>query len=197
MKILLFLVICLLIIYPSITSKTQTFGKSIVILQSEYLGGTGFCIKYKGGNAILTAAHVVKGVDHTCIITSDGDTIQGVVLRRDTIKDLALIVAGGLDDLKPLKVSTKNMKTGDKVVTVGHPAGYMFSYLEGIIANAYRYDEVDELGFLQLQMSVYPGISGSPALHKGKIVGILLTYDPNFATCFAIKSEHIKDFLDD
>ncbi|NIR35743.1 MAG: peptidase S1, partial [Actinobacteria bacterium] len=62
------------------------------IVQIELpFGGLGSGVVYDPDGRILTAAHVVEGVDEVRVRLSDGDRVPGVVLGADSRNDIAVI----------------------------------------------------------------------------------------------------------
>lgn len=150
--------------------------ESVVILVSSGSSGSGF---YISPNLIVTNNHVVEGKDLVEVRRFDGTRGIQKVVKRDPVKDLALIQTNQKG--RPLQLATGERKLGESVDIIGHPggAGYQFSYsLSRGIISAIRLMKSGVLGsgnvkFIQTDASINPGNSGGPLLVGGEVVGVI------------------------
>jgi S1-C subfamily serine protease len=141
--------------------------------------GTGVVIVEDG--TILTNLHVVSGSDRLGVVFSDGTESQADVVSVQPEQDLAVIRARNLpDDLIPATLaSTRDLRTGDRVVAVGFPFGIGPSASSGVISGLRRDYMTPEGGrvlsnLIQFDAAVNPGNSGGPLVNTdGHVVGIV------------------------
>ncbi len=136
--------------------------------------GSGFIIDPRG--LVLTNNHVVEGALTIKVRLDDGRSLDGSVLGRDPLTDVALVkLTGKFDTLPFVKLGDSGgMKVGDWVVAIGNPFGLAQSVSAGIISasdrqiGASRYDQ-----FLQTDAAINPGNSGGPLFNlKGEVIGM-------------------------
>jgi S1-C subfamily serine protease len=141
--------------------------------------GTGVVIVEDG--TILTNMHVVAGAERLGVVFSDGTESQADVVSVQPEQDLAVIRARSLpDDLIPATLaSTRDLRTGDRVVAMGFPFGIGPSASAGVISGLRREYVTPEGGralsnLIQFDAAVNPGNSGGPLVNTdGHVVGIV------------------------
>jgi serine protease Do len=160
--------------------------------------GSGFVIDPKG--LILTNNHVVEGAVTIRVRFDDGRVLDGEVLGRDPLTDVALVKLKG--KFAPLPAVTLGdssaVRPGDWVVAIGNPFGLASSVSVGIISaldrqlGASRYDQ-----FLQTDAAINPGNSGGPLFNmKGQVVGMnTAIIGGGTGIGFAVPSNLIKALL--
>jgi len=136
--------------------------------------GSGFVIDPRG--YVLTNNHVVEGAFNIRVKFDDGRTLEGEVLGRDPLTDVALIkLKNPPSNIPVLKLGDSDaMRVGDWVVAIGNPFGLASSVSAGIISakareiGASQYDD-----FLQTDAAINPGNSGGPLFNlRGEAIGI-------------------------
>lgn len=150
---------------------------------SSYIG-TGIIYKIKENKAyIITNAHVVEEVDVVDVQLSNGTTVQGTVHGLDYVTDLAVveIQADVVSKLAPIGHSS-NLYSGQYVLALGNPLGFIDSLSMGIISNVERIIPVSlnnndvfdwEQKVIQVDTPINQGNSGGPLFDlNGKIIGI-------------------------
>jgi len=154
-------------------SNIQGYTHSVVTIETEDNGyGSGFLISEDG--YILTNYHVVKNNNKVNVTLQSGLSFIGDVVRYDPSIDLALIKLTG-KGFKPLELSEteNNNVLGSEVYAIGTPADKNFSQTvtKGIISGNRL---MDNIGYIQTDVSVSPGSSGGPLLNKnGLVLGII------------------------
>lgn len=133
--------------------------------------GSGVVISPAG--YLLTAAHVVSGVERARVRFRSGLELGAEVIARDPPQDIALLKLPGsghgclpLSDASPAPV-------GSDVFAIGAPASedLSFSLSRGVVSG---HREMDGYSFLQTDASLNPGNSGGPLLNRqGEVIGIV------------------------
>lgn len=144
---------------------------AVVSIKAGKTHGTGFAISEDG--YILTAAHIVSGLDTVHIETQSGNVTQAMVLQVDQGLDVALIKAHDCS-FAPLELELDNRSpVGAEVFGVGTPISENFSRStsKGVLSG---YRTLDGKSYIQTDTSLNPGNSGGPLLNEnGKVVGIV------------------------
>ncbi len=162
-------------------SRKISFEKvkdSVVLIkvynENYILISTGSGVVAYEKDVVLTNAHVVENASRIEIITEDNEIMESKgLLYNDEDKDIAIIKLKE-KKLRPLKISKKELKTGDKIHAIGSPLGLKNTVSEGIISSEYIQDEHE---FYQHTSPISVGNSGGALVNKrGELVGI------NFAT---------------
>jgi S1-C subfamily serine protease len=140
--------------------------------------GTGFVFDANGG--ILTAYHVIAGLDTVNVRFADGSTQVATVIQRQPDRDLAILRVRRLPDgVEPLVLASSAVHAGDKVLAIGAPFGLDGTYTAGIVSATNRSFRVEDTGqvlrnMIQFDAAVNPGNSGGPLLdYNGNVVGIV------------------------
>lgn len=133
--------------------------------------GSGFVIAKNG--YILTNNHVVGTAKKAAVIFSNGVEVTGDVLRRDEIRDVALIKvkAQGLS-AHPLDV-TETLKPLDAVYAAGTPQfeELKATITKGVVSAFRKFERQGRL--IQADVDISGGNSGGPLFNdKGNVVGI-------------------------
>ena len=135
--------------------------------------GTGFFVSEEGH--VITNYHVIKDSSEISIMLLDGTSIDTKLLQSDPVNDIALLKA----DMHsmPLKLSpSSTIDKGERVLTLGFPLvglqgqeqkasfGYINS-LSGVKG---------DIRFLQIDVPIQPGNSGSPLIDtSGNVIGVV------------------------
>ena len=143
--------------------------------------GSGFL--FHDSSTVLTNYHVIEGARSITVVFEDA--IQRTVLGSVYIapeRDLAVLrINRPHPTSKPLLLSTKNPKKGQKAFAFGAPVGLNFSTSDGIISAIRTPDDIErlDLGFkedvtwLQTTTPLSPGNSGGPLVDiHGRVIGV-------------------------
>jgi len=140
--------------------------------------GSGFVFDANGG--ILTAYHVVAGLDTVRVRFFDGTSATARVVTKQPDQDLAVLRVNRLPNgVEPLTLSGRAVHQGDKVLAIGAPFGLDGTVTSGIISALHRNFTVEETGqilrdMIQFDAAVNPGNSGGPLLdYNGDVIGIV------------------------
>ncbi|KAI8614898.1 trypsin-like cysteine/serine peptidase domain-containing protein [Chytriomyces sp. MP71] len=170
--------------------------------------GSGFFITRDG--KILTNAHVVE--DYTSgskilVTTSDGREYEAYIHAVDFLSDLAILsIVPDSTDLDPVWKavrlgSSREMRAGEWVVSIGNPLGLANTVTAGIISS-HRRKNTDigrsdsRVEYLQTDCVIHPGSSGGPLVNlRGEVVGINTVRADSEGISFAIKVDHCLDMI--
>ena len=134
--------------------------------------GSGSYISLDNEFVVLTAAHVIEGVDK--ILVKNGyEVVSGEVIFQDDVNDIAFLKVQQMKTREPLKykISSAANVAGNPVLYAGYPNAHDLLLFFGNIAG--RYSNV-----LLIHSYAWMGASGSVVLDfDGKIVGVLVAID--------------------
>lgn len=138
--------------------------------------GSGFVINKAG--QILTNAHVVDSADTVTVTFQDGRVLEGRVLGKDPVTDVAVIKVE-TDNLPTVTLGDSDqVRQGQWAIAIGNPLGLQETVTVGVISGTER-SSVDigvpdkRVGFLQTDAAINPGNSGGPLLNaQGEVIGI-------------------------
>ena len=138
--------------------------------------GSAFLWGEEAGVAV-TNAHVVGEADEVRLVDRHGNEETGLVIARDTVRDVAVISVGPGSDGKPrrgLVASPDPAGLGLAVYALGAPLGVEFTLTEGLVsAEARQVDVAVPILMLQHDAAVNPGSSGGPLVDaQGRLVGM-------------------------
>ena len=141
-------------------------------------GGAGFA--WGRPDLFVTSAHVVSRPRVT-VVTSNGRSVTGAVIRRDTARDLAVVHAAGVGDEVPVARAgvPHVMRPGSLVVAVGHPFGLVDAVSVGVfqavgpLPRGLGLNGKASLPWVQADVRLAPGNSGGPlADAEGRVIGV-------------------------
>ncbi len=157
-------------------AKVEDVSKKVmpatVALIAEATGSSGSGVITTADGLVLTAAHVVQGVEELTVVFPDGQQVQGKVLGANYSKDIAMvkITKGGPWPFAGTGAS-KQLEAGDWVIALGHSAGFDAARTPPV-----RFGRVVSKGpgnFLTTDCTLIGGDSGGPLFDlEGRIVGI-------------------------
>jgi S1-C subfamily serine protease len=138
--------------------------------------GSGFVIDKAG--QILTNAHVVDQADTVTVTFQDGRVLEGKVLGKDPVTDVAVIKVE-TNDLPTVTLGDSDkVRQGEWAIAIGNPLGLQETVTVGVISGTER-SSVDigvpdkRVGFIQTDAAINPGNSGGPLLNaQGEVIGI-------------------------
>lgn len=185
-------------------SAEKLFQKAVtstVLIKAGGGVGTGVCVGKAG--LILTNHHVVSlgGIEVWAYESRDGKVVRrektaAKVIFRSDRHDLALLELRTVPAaMKPLLVSARNPRAGQKVYAIGNPGLgkkiLVQSISEGIISSNSR--TIEGNTYLQHTAAINPGNSGGPLLNEMcQVVGINTLKVSLENVSFAIPAEVIR-----
>ncbi len=154
---------------------------SVVSIQHEKAGGTGFIISEDG--YILTNGHVVMGDDpelpteparRITIILNDDRKFSARVLGFSLDPDVALLKIESFAPLTPVEFAdSPSASVGQRVFAVGTPVGLKRTFTSGILSNVRRTDLATETVVFQTDAAINRGNSGGPLFDReGRVLGV-------------------------
>lgn len=138
--------------------------------------GSGFVIDSRG--LLLTNAHVVDEADTVTVSFQDGRILEGQVLGKDPVTDVAVIQVQA-EDLPIVTLGDSDaVKQGQWAIAIGNPLGLQETVTVGVISGIERSSAAigipdKRVGFIQTDAAINPGNSGGPLLNAaGEVIGI-------------------------
>ncbi|MBE8987781.1 trypsin-like peptidase domain-containing protein [Nostoc sp. LEGE 12450] len=135
--------------------------------------GSGFIIDPNG--RILTNAHVVNDADTVTVSFSDGRTVEGKVLGKDSVSDVAVVQIPG-KNLPTVEIANSDfIKPGQWAVAIGNPLGLQQTVTVGVISAINRSINLSTRpsSYIQTDAAINPGNSGGPLLNaRGQVIGV-------------------------
>jgi S1-C subfamily serine protease len=150
-------------------SHIDLIKASVATVTANKGSGSGFVISEDG--TVVTAEHVISGSKLVKVNMASGKECYGEVVASNKQRDLAIIhldCAG----LTALPVSRQKLVEGGEVFAIGTPLSekLQFSVTKGVVSGIRK---IDELDYIQSDVTVHPGSSGGPLLDsKGNVVGV-------------------------
>jgi len=123
---------------------------------------------------ILTSAHVVSDVDEVQVRLDDARRFNARIVGTDKRTDVALLKI----DARNLPVAvigdSSQLRPGDWVAAIGAPFGFHGTVTGGVVSAVDRYiTGAAEIPFIQTDVAINPGSSGSPLYNnRGEVVAI-------------------------
>lgn len=149
----------------------ETFA-SVVRVETDIGGGTGFIVLDPNGNqVIVTNTHVIEGASTVRIIDPDNEAWQVTQIYEDPIVDLAVLTVPGID-LPPLPLAKEVAEVTDSVWAVGYALLLPGepTVTRGVISSRRQMENVT---YFQIDAAINPGNSGGPVLNEaGEVVGV-------------------------
>ena len=140
--------------------------------------GSGVIFDTQGQTAyVMTNSHVVDDGDESIIVrVHDEDYYVGTLLRRDPVRDLAVVTICCGDFTVAEFGSSDDINVGDDLIVIGYPYGSNLvgpaSVSKGIVS-AKPYSLVRDRLAVQTDAAVNPGNSGGPFMSlDGRVVAI-------------------------
>jgi S1-C subfamily serine protease len=143
--------------------------------------GSGIIIDKNG--YILTNNHVIDDAKRLRITLADGRMLNGKVIGKDEITDLAVVKAEGISnnegDMLPYAHlgNSDDLRIGQVVIAIGNPFGLTGgpTVTAGIISSLKRNLQFENgvLELIQTDAAINPGNSGGPLVNtKGEVIAI-------------------------
>lgn len=143
-----------------------------VSLFSEREGSSGSGVIVSAEGLILTAGHVVEGLEKVTVVFPDGKQAAAKVLGANLSKDAAMVKLEGKGPWPFVeRGKSREVKVGDFVVALGHAGGYDARRTPPV-----RFGRVvsrNPLGFIGTDCALIGGDSGGPLINmEGKVIAI-------------------------
>lgn len=135
--------------------------------------GAGVIIDDRG--YVLTCHHVIKDIDTIAVGFSDGAFLPAELVWKDGDNDLAVVRVKAKRAFPEARLGPADLKIGEPLVTIGHPAGNERTVTRGILS---KLDDIthNKKTFrkaIQTDSPINGGNSGGPLFNaEGDVVGI-------------------------
>lgn len=187
------LVLALLLSAPALGNEPEhPAGWAVLTVQGRGNQGSGFFINSNG--YFITNDHVTKGQERVQIHTAHGKSYDAYEQKSAPHLDLALYQAHVQNTPSLVLASPDDIQEGMEIMAIGSPLGQAQFTARGTILNPFR--SYQGLEYIETDMTLHPGISGSPLLSRdGLVLGVntltLSTGDERRALAV-----HLSDLLD-
>ncbi|MDQ0036886.1 serine protease Do [Variovorax boronicumulans] len=123
---------------------------------------------------ILTSAHVVTNVDEAQVQLDDGRRFTARVVGVDKRTDVGLLKIDATALPVAVLGDSSTLSPGDWVAAISSPFGFHGSVTAGVVSAVERVmGGAGEIPFIQTDVAINPGSSGSPLFNsRGEVVGI-------------------------
>lgn len=161
-------------ISTAIQQVAESTSPSVVGVGSSGRNGSG--IAWDADGHIITAYHVVRGLEEVEVGFEDGTTAPAKVLASDRRSDLALLKVERT--LSPIsKGDSESIKVGQFVLALANPFAAKASATSGIVTGVRRdvggWWGLDIHGAIITDARVNPGYSGGPLVDaSGRMIGM-------------------------
>jgi S1-C subfamily serine protease len=145
------------------------------VVQIETGTGVGSGVVYRKGGLILTAAHVVEGVDDVDVRLASGRRMTAKVLGAHRATDVAVLRAKRRG-LPPARLALRRpVRVGQVAVAIGSPFGLAASVTSGVVSAVERPIPLGggTATMIQTDAPINPGNSGGAlADREARVIGI-------------------------
>jgi len=127
---------------------------------------------------LLTNAHVVNEADTVTVSFQDGRILEGKVLGKDPVTDVAVIQVEARNLPTVTIGDSDTVRQGEWAIAIGNPLGLQETVTVGVISGTERSSAAigipdKRVGFIQTDAAINPGNSGGPLLNAvGDVIGI-------------------------
>jgi putative serine protease PepD len=159
---------------PSGEEPAAAVAKALLptVVEIRHGSGVGSGFVYDNNGYIMTAAHVIDGVDDVEVRLYDGTKLEGRVVGTDDLNDVGVVKVDrtGLATA-PLAVG-QDLQVGQLAIAIGSPFGLNETVTAGIISSTDRVLD-DGREVIQTDAPINPGNSGGVlADRRGRVIGI-------------------------
>jgi S1-C subfamily serine protease len=143
--------------------------------------GSGVLLSADGGHGrVMTAAHVVNGMDEITVEGIGGEVVRATIISANAAADVSLLQLERVT--KAMRVArtgdSDKMRVGQQVMVVGAPYGLAYSMSVGWISARWApntiFPDMPLAEFLQTTATINTGNSGGPVFNmSGEVVAIV------------------------
>jgi serine protease Do len=159
-----------------VRAKGRDVGAGGVTRFSE----TGSGVLISGDGRVMTAAHVVNGMDEITVEGIGGEVVRATILSANAAADVSLLQLERVT--KAMRVarmgSSDAVRVGEQVMVVGAPYGLAYSMSVGWISARWPantiFPDMPLAEFFQTTATINTGNSGGPLFNMGgEVIGIV------------------------
>jgi S1-C subfamily serine protease len=162
----------------AVENVAETVSPSVVSVSSDGRNGTG--VVWDDQGHVVTAYHVVQGLEEVEVGSNSGETFTAKVIGRDSDSDLALLKMEA--KLSPIaKGDSDSLRVGQFVMALANPYATKASATSGIITSVKRSiggwwgAGIEEAVVTDARLN--PGYSGGPLVDaSGRMVALNIAY---------------------
>jgi putative serine protease PepD len=158
---------------PSGEEPAAAVAKALLptVVEIRHDNGLGSGFVYDSNGYIMTAAHVVQGVDQVDVRLYDGTKLTGEVVGTDALNDVAVVKVDRTGLAAAPLATGQTLQVGQLAIAIGSPFGLNETVTAGIISSTDRILEGREV--IQTDAPINPGNSGGVlADRRGRVIGI-------------------------
>jgi len=154
---------------------------------------TGVIVDTSG--VVITNLHAIRGATAAAIRLSSSEEFDDIkVLAFDDKRDLVLLKFAGFNLTVAPLANSDEVKVGQAVVAIGHPAGLENTVTKGIVS-AIRVME-SGVKVIQTDAAASPGNSGGPLVNEhGEVVGVVSFGATEKSLIFAYPVNYVRGLL--
>jgi serine protease Do len=175
---------------PSLDDLFTRVSPTVVVVRSKGrdvgAGGitrfteTGSGVLVSSDGKVMTAAHVVNGMDEITVEGIGGEVVRATIVSANAAADVSLLQLERVT--KAMRVArigdSDTMRVGQQVMVVGAPYGLAYSMSVGWISARWPpntiFPDMPLAEFLQTTATINTGNSGGPVFNMaGEVIGIV------------------------
>ena len=160
-----------------VRSKGRDVGPSGIVRFNET--GSGVLISSDG--RVMTAAHVVNGMDEITVQGTGGEVVRAKLLSANAAADVALLQLERVTAaMRVARIGDSDtVRVGEQVMVVGAPYGLAYSMSVGWVSARWPpntiFPDMPLAEFLQTTATINTGNSGGPLFNMvGEVIGIVI-----------------------
>ncbi len=185
---------------PSEANAAERLLPSVVRVSTDTGMGSGVIV---AEGLVITNRHVVEDGTTVTVQPRGGKEISATVLAKNSMLDVALLRATGVDAPAAALADLSRMKAGESVLAIGYPLDLKGdpTVTRGLFS-AVRIGEPLPGEWVQTDAAVNPGNSGGPLANlRGEVVGLITlrklsdSVTPVEGINFALSASSLRDAL--
>lgn len=155
-------------------------GRDVTAAGVTRFNETGSGVLISSDGRVMTAAHVVNGMDEITVQGIGGEVVRATVMSADAAADVAMLQLERVTAaMRVARMgSSDTVRIGEQVMVVGAPYGLAYSMSVGWISARWAPDtifpDMPLAEFLQTTATINTGNSGGPLFNMvGEVIGIV------------------------
>ena len=155
-------------------------GRDVTAAGITRFNETGSGVLISGDGRVMTAAHVVNGMDEITVEGIAGEVVRATILSANAAADVALLQLERVTKaMRVARIGDSNgVRVGQQVMIVGAPYGLAYSMSVGWISARWPrntiFPDMPLAEFLQTTATINTGNSGGPVFNMaGEVIAIV------------------------